>query len=68
MPAIFLGRTLDLAQRPWLHLVLIVVSTTVPGVLIYLFAEKPFTAYLQRRIERGRREAAPVPLVATPPP
>jgi len=64
VPAMFLGRAIDLAQHPWVHLALIVISATVPGVLIYLFAEKPLTAWLQRRIERRRSEPASVPLAA----
>jgi len=68
VPAMFLGRYLDLAQLPWLHLAFIMVSAMLPGVLIYLYAEKPFTAWLQRKIERRRPAGAPVPLTATPPP
>ena len=69
VPAMFLSRYIDLASQPWLHLAFILVSTLAPGLLIYVFVEKPFTGYLQRRIE-GKRQPQPaaVPLVLTSPP
>ena len=69
VPMMFLGRYFDLASQPWLLLALILVATIVPGLLIYVFIEKPLTDYLQRRIEGTRRpQPAPVPLAATSPP
>jgi len=68
-PAILFGRYINFALLPWVHLGFILAATIVPGLLIYLFVEKPITEYLQRKIE-GERRAAPaaMPIAATPPP
>jgi hypothetical protein len=39
----------------------------VPGILAYVYLEKPMLDYFQRKIE-GDRKKPTVPMAATPPP
>lgn len=70
-PRTLLGRFIDPASAPWLYLALIMIVTFVPALFVYVFVEKPITAYFQRKIEgrkHPRAEAVAAPLVAEPPP
>jgi peptidoglycan/LPS O-acetylase OafA/YrhL len=67
LPRLFLARTIAPADAPWLYVGLMVVLAFVPGILAYIYLEKPLLGYLQRKIEGDRKKPA-VPLAATPPP
>jgi peptidoglycan/LPS O-acetylase OafA/YrhL len=64
VPRILLGRFIDPASAPWLYFWLIALVTVVPSLLVYVYVEKPLTAYFQRRIEKRRHPQAAA--VATP--
>lgn len=66
LPRVLLARYIAPADAPWLYVALMVVLAFVPGILAYLWLEKPLLVYLQRKIEGDRRPA--VPIAATPPP
>lgn len=67
VPRILLGRFIDPASAPWFYFWLIVLVTVVPSLLVYVYVEKPLTAYFQRRIEKRRHpQAAAVATPATP--
>ena len=50
-----------------LYVALMMVLAFVPGILAYVYLEKPMLDYFQRKIEGDRRKPA-VPMAATPPP
>jgi peptidoglycan/LPS O-acetylase OafA/YrhL len=67
LPRLFLARTIALADAPWLYVALMMVLAFVPGILAYVYLEKPMLDYFQRKIE-GDRKKPTVPMAATPPP
>ena len=67
LPRLFLARTIAPADAPWLYVALMMVLAFVPGILAYVYLEKPMLDYFQRKIE-GDRKKPTVPMAATPPP
>ena len=67
LPRLFLVRFIAPADAPWLYFGLMVVLAFVPGILAYIYFEKPLLDYLARKIEGDRKKPA-VPMAATPPP
>ena len=67
LPRLLLARYIAPADAPWLYVALMTVLAFVPGILAYLYLEKPLLEYLQRKIEGDRKKPA-VPMTATPPP
>jgi exopolysaccharide production protein ExoZ len=57
VPFMVLGKWIAPATAPWFYLVCMLIATTVPPLLVYLFVEKPLTEALQRKIEPRRRAA-----------
>jgi peptidoglycan/LPS O-acetylase OafA/YrhL len=67
LPRLFLARYIAPADAPWLYVALMTVLAFVPGLLAYMYLEKPLLDYFQRKIEGDRKKQA-VPMAATPPP
>lgn len=67
VPRLLLARTIAPTDAPWLYVGLMVVLAFVPGLLAYVYLEKPLLGYFQRKIEGDRKKPA-VPMTATPPP
>jgi len=67
LPRLFLARYIAPADAPWLYVALMMVLAFVPGILAYVYLEKPMLDYFQRKIE-GDRKKPTVPMAATPPP
>ena len=67
LPRLLLARYIAPADAPWLYVGLMVVLAFVPGILAYVYLEKPLLDYFQRKIEGDRKKPA-VPMAATPPP
>ena len=66
LPRLLLARYIAPADAPWLYVGLMVVLAFVPGILAYVYLEKPLLDYFQRKIEGDRKKPA-VPMTATPP-
>ena len=67
VPTMLLGRWIDLAQLPWVHLALILPCVSVPGLVLYRFVEKPLTDYFHRKADsRPRPQPTPVPAFHDP--
>jgi peptidoglycan/LPS O-acetylase OafA/YrhL len=69
LPILLLGRWIDPAKAPWFYLACMLVATTVPAFIIYLYVEKPLIDYFARKIEgpRAPLQAAAVATSATAP-
>ena len=69
VPVLLLGRFIAPQSAPWLYLVLMLLVTTIPSVLCYLFVEKPMIDYFARKIEgpRAPPQAAAVATTASAP-
>jgi len=67
LPRLFLARYIAPTDAPWLYVALMMVLAFVPGILAYVYLEKPMLDYFQRKIE-GDRKKPTVPMAATPPP
>ena len=67
LPRLLLARYIAPADAPWLYVALMMVLAFVPGILAYVYLEKPLLDYFQRKIEGDRKKPA-VPMAATPPP
>ena len=67
LPRLFLAPYIAPADAPWLYVALMMVLAFVPGILAYVYLEKPMLDYFQRKIEGDRKKPA-VPMAATPPP
>lgn len=64
VPVLLLGRWIAPASAPWFYLACILVATTIPSLLVYVYVEKPITEALQRMIEKSRRRAEAEPQIA----
>jgi exopolysaccharide production protein ExoZ len=62
IPLIALGRFIAPASAPWLYVPCMLMAAVGLPILIYRFAERPLTAWLQRMIEK--REAAQATAIA----
>lgn len=60
LPRLFLLNIIAPASAPWFYVSSMMVLAFVPGILVYVYFEKPLLAYLQRKIEGDRRPAAPL--------
>ena len=60
VPFMVLGNWIAPASAPWFYVACMLIATTIPPLLVYMFVEKPLTEALQRKIEPRRREAAGV--------
>jgi peptidoglycan/LPS O-acetylase OafA/YrhL len=64
VPVLLLGRFIAPQSAPWLYVVLMLLVTTIPSFLCYLFIEKPMIDYFARKIE-GPRAPPQAAAVAT---
>jgi peptidoglycan/LPS O-acetylase OafA/YrhL len=65
VPVLLFGRWLAPADAPWFYLACMLIVTTIPSFLVYLYAEKPLIDYFARKIE-GPRAPLQAAAVATP--
>jgi exopolysaccharide production protein ExoZ len=65
IPRVLLAKYVAPADAPWLYVGLMIVLAFVPGIVAYIWFEKPLLDYFQRKIEGDRRAT---PIAATPPP
>lgn len=65
VPVLLFGRWLAPADAPWFYLACMLVVTTIPSFLVYLYVEKPLIDYFARKIE-GPRAPLQATAVASP--
>jgi peptidoglycan/LPS O-acetylase OafA/YrhL len=64
VPVLLLGRFIAPQSWPWFYLALMLLATTIPSFLVYLYIEKPLIDYFAHKIE-GPRAPPQAAAVAT---